>query len=85
MNGPFVILATLVAIALFASGAWWLYGRKPKVDWRDLPPTDKQLDYIHDLADDRGLEIDILDEPDTRGAASELIDKLLAMPEDDAG
>ena len=45
--------------------------------WRGKEPTDRQMDFIDDLAAERGVDYEL---PSTRGEASDLISKLKAMP-----
>ena len=51
----------------------WAEKWKDTKDWKDQPPTQKQLDLLERLGCDWGID----DKPETRGYASTLIDEML--------
>jgi len=56
----------------------WSKNWKDPKDWKDLPPTDKQLALLATL----GCNWDIDEKPESRGYASELIDEMLREPDE---
>ena len=69
------ILVGLLSLVVIGQ---WLSG---KVESFSSPPTDRQLDFIDDLIEERQVETSMLEkEPATVEEASELIDKLKSLP-----